>query len=50
MLEFGFLEISGGQELPPDDQQNSADILTGSAIRYGLDSTHNFLTDLAEHT
>lgn len=46
LLEFGFFNLSSGQSWPLDDQRTSARNLTGTVIRYGLDSTHNYLADL----
>lgn len=50
LLECGFLELSPGQKLPVDDQQVSAENLSGHAVRYGPDAAHNFLADLPERS
>lgn len=50
MLEFGFLQPSSGNDLILDEQNQTATGLRGRVIRYGLDSTHNFLIDLENKT
>lgn len=46
MLEFGFLHLTGENNQLIEDSTTPLDNLHGKAIRYGLDSTHNFLLDL----
>ncbi|HSQ26683.1 MAG TPA: hypothetical protein VLM80_06125 [Anaerolineales bacterium] len=46
MLEFGFLQLASANDLPSEEQSTGFSELRGKAIRYGLDSTHNFLVDL----
>jgi serine/threonine protein kinase len=50
MLEFGFMQLEDGTDLPPEDRQFPASHLTGSVLRFGLDSIHNYLQQLAEKT
>jgi serine/threonine protein kinase len=45
LLECGFLQLEQAS-LPPEDRLASADSLTGTLTRYGLDSVHNFLADI----
>lgn len=45
LIETGFIELEQSS-LPPDDRNISATDMKGRALRYGLDSIHNFLADL----
>jgi len=45
LLECGFIQLDQSS-LPPEDRTASAEELTGSITRFGLDSVHNFLADL----
>ncbi len=45
MLEMGFLHLDDAV-LPSEEQGASAEALSGTALRYGLDTLHNFLADL----
>jgi len=45
LIETGFIELDQSA-LPPEDHNASAQDLRGRALRYGLDSIHNFLADL----
>jgi hypothetical protein len=48
LLECGFIKLDqdGQPALPPEERGTSAEGLRGQALRYGLDSIHNFLADL----
>lgn len=46
LIELGFLSLSDGNQLLSEENEKLADTFRGKAIRYGLDSTHNFLIDL----
>ena len=46
LLECGFIQLDENQQIPPEEKRYSAQDLTGIVQRYGLDSVHNFLTDL----
>jgi hypothetical protein len=50
LLECGFIRLEKGQALPPEDRRATALDLSGSAIRFGLDTIHNFLEDLENKT
>ncbi len=45
MIETGYFKLDQ-PDLPPEDRNASAASLRGKALRYGLDSVHNFLSDL----
>jgi len=49
LIETGFIELDHSR-LPPEDRNATADDLRGIVLRYGLDSTHNFLADLETRT
>jgi hypothetical protein len=49
LIETGFIELDQSI-LPPEDRNATATGLRGKALRYGLDSTHNFLADLETRT
>lgn len=49
MLEFGFLNIDPEKALLLEEDQLSHTNYNGQCIRYGLDSTHNFLIDLEKN-
>ncbi len=46
MLECGFIKLTEGLELPPDNRPLSARSLTGSVQRFGPDQAPNFLSNL----
>lgn len=50
LIECGFLSFEPDSSLPPEDRNASASDLKGEALRYGLDSVHNFLADLEPFT
>ncbi len=49
LIECGFIRFDEG-ELPNENDGESASQLAGHAIRYGLDSVHNYLSDLEKRT
>ena len=49
LIETGFIELDHSN-LPPEDRNATAADLRGNALRYGLDSIHNFLADLDTRT
>jgi serine/threonine protein kinase len=46
LLECGYILLDEDYEIPPEEKHTSAQNLTGRVQRFGLDSVHNFLTDL----
>ena len=49
LIETGFVELEHSN-IPPEDRNATAADLRGNALRYGLDSIHNFLADLDTRT
>jgi serine/threonine protein kinase len=49
LIESGYVELDHSK-LPPEDRNATAADLKGIALRYGLDSIHNFLADLETKT
>jgi serine/threonine protein kinase len=49
LIETGFIELEHSK-IPPEDRNATAADLRGNALRYGLDSIHNFLADLETRT
>jgi serine/threonine protein kinase len=49
LIETGFIKLDNSI-LPPEDRNATAENIRGTALRYGLDSTHNFLADLDSRT
>jgi serine/threonine protein kinase len=49
LLECGFIHLEQ-PSLPPEDRTASAEGLSGSITRFGLDSVHNFLADIEKRT
>jgi len=45
-VEYGYLQLESGMDLPGDESQASASHLRGSLVRYGVDEVQNFLVSL----
>ena len=45
-VEYGYLQLEDGMEIPGDESQASASHLRGSLVRYGVDEVQNFLVSL----
>ncbi|MBN2550872.1 MAG: hypothetical protein JXB15_17040 [Anaerolineales bacterium] len=48
LSEMGFILLDKGMQLPPENQPSSDQDLQGQALRYGADSVHRFLSELAK--
>jgi hypothetical protein len=46
LLECGFIQLKENQLIPSEENHSSSQAISGSVQRFGLDSVHNFLTDL----
>ena len=46
MLECGYIYLDEGAQLPADDRHRSAEDLTGSVLRFGVEDVQNFLISL----
>lgn len=48
LSEMGFIRFNEGVELPQENQRSSSPDLQGEALRFGPDSVHRFLSELAK--
>jgi serine/threonine protein kinase len=48
LIECGYLQFDGSQDLPPEDSPQAAHALTGSALLYGLDEVDLFVQGMEE--
>ncbi len=46
MLECGFIHLDQDSELPADDRHRSAEHISGSVLRFGVEDVQNFLISL----
>lgn len=47
-VEYGFVQLEEGMNLPGDESHSSASHLRGSLVRYGVDEVQNFLVSLEQ--